>query len=48
VRTLAARLGVRGTPTFVILDAEGNAIRRFPGPTSGLSLRKALDEALAS
>lgn len=46
VRALGARLGVRGTPTFVILDREGNAVRRFAGPTSGGSLRKALDQAL--
>ena len=48
VRRLAPRLGVRATPTFVILDAEGNPLKRFVGPTSGSSLRQALDEALAA
>ena len=47
VRRLAPRLGVRATPTVVILDGEGNALKRFVGPTSGLSLRQALDEAIA-
>lgn len=47
VRALGARLGVRGTPTFVILDGEGKAVRRFAGPTSGISLRQALDQAIA-
>lgn len=47
VRQLAPRLGVRATPTFVILDAAGKPVTRFVGPTSGASLRQALDEAIA-
>lgn len=46
IRRLAPKLGVRATPTFVVLDAEGKPLRRFVGPTSGVSLRRALDEAL--
>jgi thioredoxin 1 len=48
VRALGSRLGVRATPTFVVLDAQGQPVKRFVGPTSGLSLRRALDEALGS
>lgn len=48
VRQLAPRLGVRATPTFVVLDAAGKPVKRFVGPTSGASLRQALDEALAA
>ncbi len=48
VRKLSAKLGVRATPTFVILDSTGRPTKRFVGPTSGLSLRQALDQALGS
>lgn len=48
VRQLASRLGVRATPTFVVLDEAGKPVKRFVGPTSGASLRKALDEALGN
>lgn len=46
IRQLAPRLGVRATPTFVVLDGSGKPVKRFVGPTSGASLRQALDEAL--
>jgi thiol-disulfide isomerase/thioredoxin len=48
IRQLAPRLGVRATPTFVVLDGAGKPVKRFVGPTSGASLRQALDEALAT
>ncbi len=47
IRHLAPRLGVRATPTFVVLDAQGKPLERFVGPTSGISLRRALDAAIA-
>lgn len=46
VRAWGARMGVRGTPTFIVLDAHGRPVQRFVGPTSGASLRGALDRAI--
>lgn len=46
VRAWGANLGVRGTPTFVVLDARRRPVQRFVGPTSGASLRAALDRAI--
>jgi thiol-disulfide isomerase/thioredoxin len=48
-RNAAARYGIRGTPTFVLIDAAGNELTRFGfQPTAGLlgaTIEQALDGA---
>lgn len=44
---LLARYGVRGHPSFVVLDGEGQVTQRFFGPQTEEILRQALEKAVA-
>jgi thioredoxin-like negative regulator of GroEL len=41
---LQARYNVRGHPSFVVLDADGQAVQRFFGPQTEELLRQALED----
>jgi thioredoxin-like negative regulator of GroEL len=43
---LQARYGVRGHPSFVVLDADGQVAQRFFGPQAEAILRQALEQVL--
>lgn len=45
-RAAVARYTVRGTPTFVVIDASGNELARFFGHPSAAAFRAAIDDAL--
>ena len=45
-RDAAARYGIRGTPTFVLIDAAGKAIAQFAYQPSAAAFQAAIDRAL--
>jgi thioredoxin-like negative regulator of GroEL len=42
------QFGLRGHPTFVVLDSSGRALQTFIGPQTAAVLRQALSAAVAS
>ena len=45
-RPAASRFSVRGTPTFVLIDAQGHEVQRFFYQPDGARLRQTIDAAL--
>lgn len=45
-RAAVSRYGVRGTPTFVVIDASGREVTRFFAPGSTAAFRTAIEQAL--
>ena len=45
-RPAASRFGIRGTPTFVLIDAQGRELQRFFYQPDGALLGQAIDAAL--
>jgi len=46
-RSAAARYGVRGTPTFVLIDADGKEIGRFGFRATAAAFAQTIEAALA-
>ena len=47
-RPASGRYGVRGTPTFIMLDAAGTEVTRFHGAGDAASFAAAIEQALTA